>query len=154
MGILRIGKGILLSVKLSTKILLRVSGAENEESEEGGGWSSYVYRWTSFTWPSPLPPPPKKKAKEKKTWLLDSRHGQKQTEVGAKNSRSGTILRYPAVVMKVYVWKRVAEFIFYNDVKLFILYHEANQKAGKPSGIGRCPSGPCNGNWCSYVLFG
>lgn len=24
-------------------------GAENEPSEEGGGWSSYVYRWTSFT---------------------------------------------------------------------------------------------------------
>jgi len=24
-------------------------GPENEETEEGGGWSSYVYRWTSFT---------------------------------------------------------------------------------------------------------
>ena len=27
-----------------------LSGAGNEESEEGIGWSSYVYRWTSFTW--------------------------------------------------------------------------------------------------------
>ena len=63
-----------------------VSGPENEETEEGGGWSSYVYRWTSFTWPPPSPPPPLlKKGKEKKTWKLDSRHGQKQIEVGSRS---------------------------------------------------------------------
>ena len=39
------------------------------------------------------------------------------------------------------VWKRIVEFIFYSDVKLFILYREANQKAGKLLDIGRCPSG-------------